>query len=51
MMNALVKTQRKKRHMQFLTWSPNFYGVSWPPEPAFPSPWIIIAIDMILRAL
>jgi len=30
---------RHKRHMQFLTSAPNVRGhISWPPDPAFPSP-------------
>jgi len=39
--NPLVKTQNKnKRYMQFPTLAPNFmrWGLSWPPDSAFPRP-------------
>jgi len=34
---------RHERHMQFLTSSTNFMGVSWSPDPAFPSSYTVRA--------
>jgi len=39
---TLTPVQRKG-HMQFLTSASNFRWVSWPPYPAFPSPWLSLS--------
>ena len=54
MINALVKTQHKSAICSFWPRASNFKGVSWPPDPAFPSPWFrgdVLVHERITRVI